>query len=86
MPPPATPGMRPPDPVIQARYRVEFPKLSGVFTEVAVTSAEVPAVAYNFTGADGKPSTSYQRGIRKLPTITLKRGMTTDLSAWNWHQ
>jgi phage tail-like protein len=87
MPGPTTPtGMRPPDPVIQARYKVEFPKLSGVFTKVSVTSASVAAVPYQFTGPDGQPTSSFQPGLRTLPTISLERGMTNDLSAWNWHQ
>ena len=87
MPGPTTPtGMRPPDPVIQARYKVDFPKLAGAFTKVTITSASVAAVQYQYTGADGQPGSSYQPGLRTLPTITLERGMTSDLSAWNWHQ
>ena len=86
MPPPVTPGMRPPDPVIQARYKAEFPKLSGVFTKIAVTSASVAPVQYQYAGQDGQPSTSFQPGLRTLPKITLERGLSSDLSAWNWHK
>ncbi len=87
MPPPVMPtGARPPDPLITPRYRVDFPKLSGVFTEVSTVSAEVKPVEYQFTGTDGQPGYSIQPGSKSLPTITLKRGMTSDLSAWNWHQ
>jgi phage tail-like protein len=87
MPPPGLPtGGRPPDPVIQARYKVDFPKLSGVFTKISVSSASVSAVQYQYTGADGQPNSSFQPGLRTLPTVTLERGMTSDLSAWTWHQ
>src|SRR5512146_2087643 len=87
MPAPMMPtGARPPDPLITPRYKVDFPKLSGVFTEVSTASAQVQAVPYQYTGTDGQPGYSIQPGQRQLPTITLKRGMTSDLSAWNWHQ
>jgi len=79
-------GARPPDPLITPRYKVDFPKLSGVFTEVSTASAEVTAVPYQYTGTDGQPGFSIQPGQKNLGTITLKRGMTNDLSAWNWHQ
>jgi phage tail-like protein len=83
---PAPTGQRPPDPLIQARYKVDFSKLSGVFTNVATASAEITPVPYQFTGPDGQPSWTTQPGLRKNPTIQLTRGMTDDLSAWNWHK
>jgi phage tail-like protein len=86
MPPPMPTGARPPDPLITPRYKVDFPKLQGVFTEVSTASSAVQPVSYQYTGADGQPGFSVQPGQRQLPTITLKRGMTADLSAWNWHQ
>jgi phage tail-like protein len=89
MPPPAAgpgAGPRPMDPLITPRYKVEFSKLTGVFTDVGIASAEVTPVAYQYTGSDGQPGYLTQPGQRKPPTITLKRGMTTDLSAWNWHK
>lgn len=87
MPPPtAGVGPRPSDPLITPRYKVEFTKLTGVFTDVGLASAEVTPVAYQYTGNDGQPGYLTQPGQRKPPTITLKRGMTNDLSAWNWHQ
>lgn len=87
MPPPAAgAGPRPADPLITPRYKVEFSKLTGVFTDVGLASAEVTPVAYQYTGSDGQPGYLTQPGQRKPPTITLKRGMTNDLSAWNWHK
>ena len=88
MPPPAAAaGPRPADPLITPRYKVDFgSKLTGVFTDVSVTSAEVTPVAYQYTAADGQPGYLTQPGQRKPPTITLKRGASKDLSAWTWHQ
>ena len=87
MPPPLMPtGARPPDPLITARYKVEFPKLAGVFTDITLASSAVAQVNYQFTGSDGQPGFTTQPGQRTAATITLKRGMTSDLSAWNWHQ
>lgn len=85
--PPTPTGARPPDPLITPRYKVDFSKLTGIFTDVGAASGEVAAIAYNYTGPDGKPETSYQPGLRKPPTtLTLKRGTTGDMSAWTWHQ
>lgn len=83
---PAPTGQRPPDPLIQARYKVDFPKLSGVFTNVDAVSATIAEVPYQFTGPDGQPNATTQPGLRKNPQIKLTRGMTDDLSAWNWHK
>ena len=80
-------GDRPPDPVILPRFKVSFgSKLTGGFTEVSLASMEVTPVPYQFTGTDGQPSQTVQPGTRKNPTITLKRGMSNDLSGWNWHK
>lgn len=85
--PPAPTGARPTDPLVTARYKVEFSKLTGMFSDVGAASGEVASVAYSYTGPDGKPETSYQPGLRKPPTtLTLKRGTTGDMSAWTWHQ
>lgn len=88
MPPPVMPtGMRPPDPVVTSRYRVDFPKLSGVFTKAAIGgSAAITPIQYQYAGPDGRPASSYQPGLKSVPTITLERGMTSDLSAWQWYQ
>jgi phage tail-like protein len=87
MPPPAMPtGARPPDPLVSARYKAEFPKLTGVFTDITLASSAVSQVNYQYTGPDGQPTFTTQPGQRTPATITLKRGMTNDLSAWSWHQ
>jgi phage tail-like protein len=80
-------GDRPPDPVIVPRFKVAFgSKLTGGFTEVSTASMELTPVPYQSTGTDGQPNWTTQPGTRKNPTITLKRGMTSDLSAWSWHK
>ncbi len=86
-PGPMPTGVRPPDPLLQAKYMVTFaPKLTGYFSEISAVAADVNSVSYQYTGTDGKPGVLAQPGQRKPPTITLKRGMTNDLSAWKWHQ
>ena len=54
------------------------------FTEVSGLDAEVEVVEYR-EGAD--PSSSRKLpGLHKYSNITLKRGITGDLSLWNWMQ
>jgi phage tail-like protein len=54
------------------------------FTEVSGLDAEVEVVEYR-EGAD--PSSSRKLpGMQKYSNITLKRGITGDLSLWNWMQ
>ena len=53
------------------------------FTEVSGLEAEVEVVEYR-EGAD--PSPRKVAGLQKYSNITLKRGVTGDLSLWNWMQ
>jgi phage tail-like protein len=63
---------------------VNFPKLTGVFSEVSASAAEFEVIEYNFAEADGKPGHYALPGTMKPPEITLKRGVTKDFSAWQW--
>ena len=72
------------EPLTSPRYRVDFPKLKGVFSEVSATSAEFEVISYKFVEKDGKPGYYAQPGAMKPPEITLKRGVTEDDSAWKW--
>jgi phage tail-like protein len=72
------------EPLTSPRYKVDFPKLKGVFSEVSATSAEFDVIAYKFSDNQGKPGYYAQPGTFKFPEITLKRGVTEDFSAWTW--
>ncbi len=72
------------EPLTSPRYIVDFPKLKGVFSEVSATSAEFDVITYKFTEKDGKPAYYAGPGTFKPPTVTLKRGVTEDDSAWKW--
>ncbi len=74
------------EPMTSPRYRVDFPKLTGVFSEVSATSAEFEVIGYKFADKDGKPGYYAQPGNVKPPELTLKRGVTEDDSAWKWAQ
>jgi phage tail-like protein len=63
---------------------VQFPKLKGVFSEVAATSAEFEVMSYKFSDAQGKVGYYAQPGTFKAPEVSLKRGITEDDSAWKW--
>ncbi len=80
-------SMRPPDPIVTSRFRVDFgSKLSGAFTDVTLASSAVGQVNYNYSDSTGRPGYSTQPGLKTPATITLKRAMTNDTSAWKWHQ
>jgi phage tail-like protein len=68
------------------KFRVEIDGISAAaFSEVSGIEAEVAVVDY-------RPGNDKSPGPRKLPgeahfsNIVLKRGMTSDLSLWNWMQ
>ncbi len=71
------------EPLTAPRYKIDFPKLKGVFSEVSASSAEFDVITYKFNDA-GKHGIYAQPGTMKPPEITLKRGVTEDDSAWKW--
>lgn len=84
----ANPPIRPPDPIVTSRFRVDFgSKLSGAFTNVSLASSSVGQVDYKYVDNTGRPGYSTQPGLKGTGvTITLKRALTNDKSAWTWHQ
>jgi phage tail-like protein len=72
------------EPLTSPRYVVAFPKLKGVFSEVAATSAEFEVMSYKFSDPQGKVGYYAQPGTFKPPEVSLKRGITEDDSAWKW--
>jgi phage tail-like protein len=74
------------DPFNSARFIVEIDGIvSSAFLEVCGIEADVAIVDY-------RPGNDKVSGARKLPgeakftNIVLKRGLTSDLSLWNWMQ
>lgn len=55
---------------------------SAGFAEVSGLSVEVAAIEYR-EGSD-KGGIRKMPGLAKYPNVTLKRGVTTDLTLWNW--
>lgn len=73
------------DPGISSSFVVKFGnKLQGAFRECTVVSAEHEAVEYKFSDPKGKQGYYVVPGLLKFGRITLKRGMTDDMSAWKW--
>lgn len=79
------PARRPNEPLTSPRFKVDFPKLRGVFSEVTATASEFEVISYKFADANGAPGFYALPGAMKPPEITLKRGITPeDASAWDW--
>ena len=75
------------DPLISARFMVKFgSKLQGAFRECTVVSAEHEPAEYKFSDDKGQPGYYAVPGRMKFGRITLKRGLTDDMSAWTWRK
>lgn len=75
------------DPLITPRFIVKFgSKLQGAFRECTVVSAEHEPAEYKFADDKGQPGYYAIPGRMKFGRITLKRGLTDDMSAWNWRK
>ncbi|MHB9032852.1 MAG: phage tail protein [Anaerolineae bacterium] len=75
------------DPLITPRFIVKFGnKLQGSFQECTVVSAEHEPAEYKFSDDKGEPGYYAVPGRMKFGRITLKRGLTGDMSAWKWRQ
>jgi phage tail-like protein len=59
-------------------------KLEGAFTECTVVTAEHDVVEHRFFDSKGKQGYYALPGSMKFGRLTLKRGMTDDMSAWKW--
>lgn len=75
------------DPLITPRFTVKFgSKLQGSFREVTVVTAEHEPAEYKFADDKGQPGYYAIPGRMKFGRITLKRGLTDDMSAWKWRK
>jgi phage tail-like protein len=72
------------DPFSSTKFRVEIDGIvTADFKEVYGIEADVAVVDYR-AGNDRAPSARKLPGEAKFSNIVLKRGMTGDLSLWNW--
>ena len=75
------------DPLITPRFTVKFGnKLQGSFRECTVVTAEHEPAEYKFADEKGQPGYYAIPGRMKFGRITLKRGLTDDMSAWKWRK
>ncbi len=75
------------DPLRVFAFSAEFGShLKGMFTECSMVSAEHEVMDKWQTDATGKPVYMAIPGKLKQAHITLKRGMTSDNSAWTWRK
>jgi phage tail-like protein len=81
MPPPARK-----DPFTVFNFRVELDGITaGFFSEVSGLDSETEVIDYR-TG-DSKTSSAVKLpGLTKYPNIVLKRGITRDVSLWQWRK
>lgn len=75
------------DPLIAPRFIVKFgSKVAGSFREATVVSAEHEPAEYKFADEKGNPGYYAVPGRMKFGRITLKRGLTHDMSMWKWRK
>lgn len=61
-------------------------KLMGAFREATGLNSESEKIEYKAAGPKGEEITISQPGRTKYPDIVLKRGLTSDLSMWEWRK
>lgn len=71
----------------QTTYAVEVAgKFAGFFSEVSGLGSENEVIEQKVLGDDGQERVKKLPGRLKWQDISLKRGITTDLDAWQWRQ
>ena len=71
------------DPFPAYNFLVEAEGVKGAFSEVIGLTAEIGVIEYR-TGADPTNTVRKLPGLNKYPNVVFKRGITSDLSFWNW--
>ena len=72
------------DPFTAGNFRVEIQAITATsFSEVRGLEVSIDVVEYR--AGDAKLNIDQKLpGLSKVPDVTLKRGLTRDLSLWNW--
>jgi phage tail-like protein len=74
------------DPFSSPNFRVEIDGIAGSgFLQVSGVEAEVAVIDYR-SGNDRIAAVRKLPGEAKFSNLVLKRGLTSDLSLWNWMQ
>jgi len=75
-------------PLLSYQFGVEVtgavPMLFAYFTEVSGLAEENDVTEFRYSDFLGNPQYLAIPGLKKFPEITLKRGITGDLSFWLW--
>jgi phage tail-like protein len=77
------------DPLSQAEYWVDVPKLQGgvmVFRECSGIGSESDVIEYKGAKKDDYHSIRMVPGRLKWQRISLKRGITSSMIAWDWRK
>lgn len=77
------------DPAISYQFSVVIDggvNASGYFTEVSGVLAEHDVVEHKVVNAEGKEFIQMIPGRVKWGTVTLKKGVTTDMGFWQWRE
>jgi phage tail-like protein len=74
-----------PDPLIAAFFAVEMQgKVKGVFRELAGMGSETEVTEHQASDSKGAQVVKMVPGRLKWTPITLKQGITDDMSFWDW--
>jgi phage tail-like protein len=74
------------DPYTRFNFRVELDGIvAGAFSEVSGLDSVTDVIEYR-TGDSKTTSSVKLPGLTKYPNIVLKRGITRDLSLWQWRK
>ncbi len=74
------------DPYLNGNFLVEIDGIQTTsFMEVSGLEASIDVIEYR-SGDSAPPAVQKLPGLHKFTNITLKRGLTQDLSLWSWMQ
>ena len=74
------------DPLVSFHFYVTVGDIQAAFRECSGLGSENDIVEYKAAGKDGMEVIIKQPGRLKWENITLKRGITNDLSLWKWRK
>ncbi len=74
------------DPLVSFSFYITVGDIQAAFRECSGLGSENDVVEYKASDKDGKEVYFKQPGRLKWENITLKRGITNDLSLWNWRK
>ena len=71
------------DPVVAYRFQIEVGDIKGYFTEISGIGSEHQIVKHKVV-IEGKEAEVKSPGRLEWGDITVKRGLTRDMSFWKW--